>query len=141
MVPIWRTPGHPIEVRGPEQLVVVADPDRIQQVVENLLSNATTHADPDTPISVAITQEHRADGDVVRITVTNQGQRMSPEQLRSQFRPFTKGSHSQGLGLGLYISQRIAQAHQGTLAVQTEGEKTTHLTLSIPSSLSVPPLP
>src|SRR5258708_6327388 len=141
VVPIWRTPGHPIEVRGPEHLVVVADPDRIQQMVENLLSNATTHADPDTPISVAITQEHRADGDVVRITVTNQGQRMSPEQLRSQFRPFTKGSHSQGLGLGLYISQRIAQAHQGTLAVQTEGEKTTHLTLSIPSSLSVPPLP
>jgi two-component system, OmpR family, sensor kinase len=141
VVPIWSTPGHSIQVQAPERLMVTADPDRVQQVVENLLSNATTHADPETPIHVAITQEQRADGAFARITVTNQGRRMSPEQLRSQFHPFTQGSHSQGLGLGLYISQRIAQAHQGTLTVQTEGEKTTHVTLSIPCSLNVPPLP
>jgi two-component system OmpR family sensor kinase len=139
VVPIWRTPSHAIEVRGPAHLMVVADPNRIQQVVENLLSNATAHADPDTPISMTITQQQRAEGDVVRITVTNQGRKMTPEQLRSQFRPFTRGNHSQGLGLGLYISQRIAQAHQGTLTVQTEGEKTTHVTLSIPRSLNIPP--
>jgi two-component system OmpR family sensor kinase len=141
VVPIWQTPGHAIEVHGPEHLMVAADPDRIQQVVENLLSNATIHADKDTPISVTITQEQRAEDDVVRITVTNQGRSMTPEQLRSLFRPFTRGDHSQGLGLGLYISQRIAQAHQGTLTVQTEGEKTTHVTLSIPRSLSIPPQP
>lgn len=141
VVPIWRTPGHAIEVHGPEHLMVVADPNRLQQVVENLLSNAMTHADPDTPISVTITQEQRAQGDVVRITVTNQGRSMTPEQLQSRFRPFARGDHSQGLGLGLYISQRIAQAHQGTLTVQTEGEKTTHVTLSIPRSLTVPPHP
>ena len=139
VVPIWSTPGHPIQVQTPERLMAVADPDRVQQVVENLLSNATSHADAETPIVVAITREQRANGDFVHITVTNQGQRMSPEQLRSQFHPFTRGAHSRGLGLGLYISQRIAQAHQGTLTVQTEGEKTTRIILSIPRSLHVPP--
>lgn len=141
VVPIWSTPGHPIQVQAPEHVMAVADPDRIQQVVENLLSNATTHADLETPILVTITQEQRADGSFARITVTNQGRQMTPEQLRSLFLPFTKGSHSQGLGLGLYISQRIVQAHQGTLTVQTQGEKTTHVILSIPCSLNVPPVP
>src|SRR5581483_932177 len=94
VVPIWSTPDHPIHVQAPEHVMAGVDPDRIQQVVENLLSNATTHADPETPISVDITQEQRANGDVARITVTNQGRRMTPEQLRSQFLPFTKGSHS-----------------------------------------------
>jgi two-component system OmpR family sensor kinase len=141
VVPIWHTPGHAIEIKAPEHLSVVADSDRIQQVVENLFSNAATHADPDTPIQVAITEELRADGTFAQITVTNQGRQMTPEQRQSLFRPFTRGSRSQGLGLGLYLSQRIALAHHGTLTVQTEGEKTTRITLSIPTSVSVPSPP
>jgi two-component system, OmpR family, sensor kinase len=141
VVPIWRTPDHPIQIQAPERMMVVADPDRIQQVVENLLANATTHADVQTSISVVITQGQRADEPSAQITVTNQGQRMPLALLRSRFRPFTKGSHSQGLGLGLYISQRIAQAHRGILSVRTEGETTTHVMLSIPRSFDGSSLP
>ncbi len=138
VVPIWSTPGHPVQMQAPERLVVTADPNRIQQVVENLLSNATTYANPGTPIHIVITQEQRAGGAFALITVTNQGQQMSPEQLKSLFHPFAKGSRSLGLGLGLYISQQIAQIHQGVLTVRTEGEDTTHVTLAFPCSLSVP---
>lgn len=140
VVPIWSTPGHSIQVQAPERLMVTADPDRIQQVVENLLSNATTHADAETPISIAVTQEQRADELFALVTVTNQGQQMSPEQLKSLFQPFSRGSRSLGLGLGLYISQQIALVHQGTLSVKTQGENTTHVTLAIPCSLNVPSL-
>lgn len=132
VVPIWETPGRPIQVQAPAYLEVVADPDRLQQVVENLLSNAITHADPGTPVQVVVMQQHQTTGHWALITVTNQGPRMSLEQLRSLFQPFTKGVHSRGLGLGLYLSQRIAQAHQGTLTARSEGERTTHMTLALP---------
>ena len=140
VIPIWSTPGHPIQVQAPANLTIMADPDRIQQVVENLLSNATTHADPGTPVQVVIAQVQRTDGSWALITVTNQGALMSPEQLNPLFHPFTKGTSSQGLGLGLYISQRIAHAHQGMLTMQIEEEKTTRVILSLPyESVFSPP--
>lgn len=134
VVPIWETPGHPIHIQAPASLVITADPDRIQQVTENLLSNATAHADPETPIQVEITQRQQIDGLWALLTVINQGPPMSPEQLRSLFQPFTKGVQSRGLGVGLYISQRIAQAHQGTLTARIEGEKTTYMMLALPGA-------
>jgi two-component system, OmpR family, sensor kinase len=132
VVPIWRMPGHAIHVQAPDELIITADLDRLQQVVENLLSNATTHADPDTPVQVVITQEQRTDGPWAIVTISNRGPAMPPEQLTSLFELFAKGAHSQGLGLGLYLAQGIAHAHQGTLTVRTEAAKTTHFTLSLP---------
>lgn len=134
VAPIWSSPGHPIQIQAPQTLPVTADPDRIQQVIENLLSNATTHAEPQTPVQIRVSQVQEIDGAFALITVTNQGPLMSAEQLKFLFQPFRKGAHSQGLGVGLYVSQRIAQAHQGTLTVQTEGENLMHVTLSIPHS-------
>lgn len=132
VVPIWRTPEHAIRVLAPDKLIITADRDRITQVVENLLSNAITHADPDTPVQVALAQEQRSDGPWAIVMISNQGPEISPEQLTALFQPFAKGAHSQGLGLGLWLAQRIAHAHQGTLTVQIEAEKTTHFTLSLP---------
>lgn len=134
VVPIWKTPGHPIHVQAPASLVITADPDRIQQVIENLLSNATTHADPETPVQVEVTQRPQIDGLWAFLTVSNQGPPMSADYLQSLFQPFTKGAQSRGLGVGLYISQRIAHAHQGTLTARMEGEKTTRITLALPAT-------
>jgi len=61
LVPIWSTPQHAIQVQAPDELIITADRDRIQQVLENLLSNATTYADSDTSVQVVIAQEQRVD--------------------------------------------------------------------------------
>ena len=138
VVPIWSTPGHAIHIQAPDKLIITADRDRLQQVVENLLSNATTHADPDAPVQVVVAQEQRMDGPWAIVMISNQGPAMSSEQLTSLFLPFAKGAHSRGLGLGLYVAQRIAHAHQGMLTAQTEAGKATQFTLALPLKIIEP---
>ena len=132
VVPIWRSSQHPIEVHAPEQMIVTADQDRIQQALENLLSNATTHSDPGTAVQVTVQEEHDNDHPLVRVTVSNQGPAIPAEQLATLFLPFVKGSYSRGMGIGLYLAEHIAHAHHGNLTVRTEEGPTTHFTLSWP---------
>jgi PAS domain S-box-containing protein len=103
------------------------DADRMAQVVTNLASNALKYSPPDTPVSVRT----RGDGDQVELEVHNEGAPIPPEALGRLFQPMQRAS-SQGdtagrsVGLGLYIVDRIVQAHGGTIAVKsTEGEGTT----------------
>ena len=129
---IWSTQEHLIEVQAPDKLIISADRDRIEQVLENLLSNAITYADPGTPIQVVIAQERRGDEDWATVTVSNRGPEIPPELFASIFQPFMKGKHSKGLGLGLSLAERIAHAHRGTLTVHNGEERTTHFTLALP---------
>lgn len=103
------------------------DADRLAQVVTNLVSNALKYSPPDTPVSVRT----RGDGDRVELEVHNRGAPIPPEAMGRLFQPMQRAS-SQGdtagrsVGLGLYIVERIVQAHGGTIAVRsTEGEGTT----------------
>jgi len=128
VVPIWSTSEHPIQTQAPAQLLLTADRDRLQQAIENLLSNAATHAEPNTPVQVTVAQE----GFWATVTVRNQGEALTSDQLQALFQPFAKGTRSQGLGLGLWLAQHIAQAHQGTLTAHTEAGTTICFTLSLP---------
>lgn len=132
VVPIWSLPDHPIQVQVIDPLTVLADRDRIQQAIENLLSNAVTHAEPKTPIHVVLKEEQRKNSSWAILTVRNQGVTLSPEQFQNLFQPFVKGVRSPGLGLGLWLSRRIAQSHHGKLTARMEAENTICLTLSLP---------
>lgn len=132
LLPIWSLPEQVIEMHAPSPLIVRADHDRIQQVLENLLSNATTHSSPKTPIQVTLTAGDHQNDPWVRVVVSNQGAPIPAEHLSSLFEPFAKGASSQGLGLGLYLAHRIAQAHQGTLTVQSVAPDITRFTLCLP---------
>jgi len=102
---------------------VVADTRRIAQVLSNLLGNALTHGQKDTPVKVQVTS---ADG-VFELSVTNHGTKISTEAMARLFHPFSRGevkSHQEGLGLGLYIASEIARAHGGTLDVVSTDEQT-----------------
>ena len=103
------------------------DADRMAQVVTNLASNALKYSPPDTLVSVRT----RGDSDQVELAVHNRGAPIPPEALGRLFQPMQRAS-SQGdaagrsVGLGLYIVDRIVQAHGGTIDVKsTEGEGTT----------------
>jgi signal transduction histidine kinase len=101
------------------------DPDRLAQVVSNLANNAIRHGEPDAPVSVRIEGDRPAE---ITLRIANRGV-ISPDILSHIFQPFlgtqTKSYASQGLGLGLYITQQIILAHAGTVAVSSvEGEGT-----------------
>ncbi|RZJ06091.1 MAG: GAF domain-containing sensor histidine kinase [Brevundimonas sp.] len=102
---------------------VACDPDRICQLVSNLLANALTHGDPHGAVSVRA----RSDDLVFELSVANTGAPI-PEAARSQlFKPFSRphsGEPREGLGLGLYIAGRIAAAHDGTLTVSSDETET-----------------
>ncbi|MBB4081819.1 ATP-binding protein [Brevundimonas lenta] len=111
---------------------VACDPDRIAQLLSNLLANALTHGDPTQPVRIHVSA---ADGHF-ELSVANGGQPI-PESARARlFRPFTRADASnprEGLGLGLYISSRIAEAHAGTLEVSSDAAE-TRFTFGMPTA-------
>lgn len=101
-----------------------ADHDRLGQLFSNLLGNALMHGDPDQPIHAVLGR----DGDHLTFETSNFGEPIPAKAMKSLFSPFERGearSSLQGLGLGLYISSQIAQAHEGELTAKSEGRETT----------------
>lgn len=112
-------PGLRIEPDVQPGLALMADTDRIAQVVTNLMSNARQHGAPRQPILVRA----RQDGDHIELQVTNHGAPIAPEVLAHLFSPFKPESlgHSRnrnGLGLGLYIAEQVVRGHDGEISVQ-----------------------
>ena len=107
-----------------------ADPQRLGQLLSNLLGNAVAHGAQDAPIRV----EARDQGGRPRLAVTNQGAPIPKEILPSLFSPFYRGGEAnlQGLGLGLYIASQIAQAHGGRIDV-TSGADGATFVLTMPA--------
>jgi PAS domain S-box-containing protein len=101
---------------------IEGDPDRLQQVLGNLLTNALRH----TPEGGRITISTRADGNRVILTVSDTGQGIPSDLLPHIFDRFRQGRPGQttrgGLGLGLSIVRQIVQLHQGNVEVESKGE-------------------
>ena len=120
--------AHPrctIEMRVDEDCGSRIDVDRFEQVVSNLLINAVTHGDNTRPIQVVVAS--KPDG--VSLKVQNHGPPIDAAFLPLIFSPFARTETTQrssaGLGLGLYISERIIAAHGGRLSVQSSLEAGT----------------
>lgn len=110
--------------------VVRCDEGRIGQLLSNLLANALTHGDPESPIEV----RSSVVGDRFELSVANGGEPIPDVVVKDMFKPFVRAADSssaQGLGLGLYISSEIAKAHRGKLQVVSSA-KETRFTFSMP---------
>lgn len=107
-----------------------ADPQRLGQLLSNLLGNAVVHGAENAPILV----EARDQGDTLLLAVTNQGAPIPDEVRDSLFLPFSRGRKNslQGLGLGLYIASQIAEAHGGRIAVKSDEATGTTFSLTMP---------
>jgi protein-histidine pros-kinase len=114
--------GIALDTSGPHALPVVADPDRLSQVLYNLLSNAMKFTPAGGQIHVRIAEEA---GDRVRVTVEDTGAGFTEDDGRRLFQPFTQlqgsGKPHGGSGLGLYISRGIVEQHGGTMAGSSPG--------------------
>ena len=105
----------------------VCDPDRVAQLLSNLVGNALLHGSADQPIEI----EAVSDAEAFRLSVSNGGDPI-PESIRAQlFQPFRRATPSDadhgalgGLGLGLHIAHEIALAHRGTLSVESDDWRT-----------------
>jgi signal transduction histidine kinase len=111
-------PGLLIEPDVAPDLALMADTDRIAQVITNLMSNARQHGAPRQPIVV---QAHQVDDDI-ELRVINHGAPIAEDVLTHLFSPFKPESlgHSRnrnGLGLGLYIADQVVRDHEGEISV------------------------
>jgi len=117
-----------------ESLFVDGDPDRLGQVLYNLLTNAIKFSDRGTTIIVNI--EKRIDGkrNELVVSVQDSGQGIDPKIKEKLFSKFTTKSNM-GTGLGLYISKNIVESHGGKIWAQdNKDDKGTTFIFSIPLS-------
>ncbi|WP_404367523.1 ATP-binding protein [Corallococcus coralloides] len=126
------TPARPVRFTGPEELVTVADPERVRQVLENLVANALKHSPPGRPVDIGLEARDRPEGSWVCVTVSDQGPGIPSELMPTLFERFMRGPGSSGLGLGLYLARRITEAHGGTLEVASTSSAGTRFELSLP---------
>ncbi|XYI04125.1 ATP-binding protein [Sorangium sp. So ce1128] len=111
-------PGSTLTVRAEQPVTGWWDRYRLEQVVTNLLTNAIKFGEC-APIEITIT----AEGEVARLSVTDHGIGIPAEvrtQLFERFRRGVSSRHYGGLGLGLYITRTIVEAHGGRIRVSSE---------------------
>ncbi len=105
-----------------EPLRAEVDEDRVHQIFTNLLENAAKYAPSGTDVAV----EARTSDGTLEVSVTDQGIGLPETEADRLFKPFGRASNARdanipGLGLGLYVSSRLAEAHGGTLVASSEG--------------------
>jgi signal transduction histidine kinase len=112
---------------------VHADRGRVQQVLDNLVSNALKFTPDGGVVHVSLAER----GGFVRLEVTDSGIGISPEDQRRLFQRFFRAETAvarqlPGTGLGLYISRVITEAHQGSLSVRSELGRGSTFRLELP---------
>jgi signal transduction histidine kinase len=108
------------------------DPDRLAQVVSNLVGNAIQHGGG-TPVTLVA----QADGDSVTLAVHNGGQPIPADVLPLLFEPLARGrgdSAGHSIGLGLFIARAIVSAHGGDIQVSSSADAGTTFTVALPKA-------
>ncbi len=126
------SPGREIRLSLPaEPLVVPCDATRIAQLLGNLVSNALKYSPAGKPVVVAM----RRSGEEALASVADEGPGIAPDQQAHVFEPFRRGDTTQsipGVGLGLFVARRVAQAHGGSLGFVSHAGAGSTFTLRLP---------
>ncbi|HZI40179.1 MAG TPA: sensor histidine kinase [Gemmatimonadaceae bacterium] len=125
-------PGSRLEVETSGPLGGLWDRARLAEALGNLIGNALQHGSPNAPIRLTA----RGNGSsMVTVSVTNEGPPIPPEQLGGLFKPMkgsTKDRDRRHLGLGLYIVDKIVDAHGGSIDVRSSEAEGTTFAVSLP---------
>jgi signal transduction histidine kinase len=112
---------------------VAGDPVRLRQAVANLVGNAIGHAPPAS--QVVVTLAHDEEAGTARLAVTDAGEGLEGDQLATVFeRGLRLTAERPGSGLGLYVVRAVAEAHGGSVDVESVPGRGTTFTLVLPCS-------
>ena len=117
------------------RLPVHGDPDRIAQIIDNLIGNALKFSADDAQVDVSL----MLSGATVEVRVTDRGIGVPPLERDRLFTPFFRTSisrHLHGTGLGLHISKRLAQRHGGDLRLESSSEAGSTFLLTLPAPVA-----
>lgn len=125
--------GERIELAGEPTLRGIWSADELRRALWNLVTNAVKYGDPQRPICISL---HRVD-ERARVEVHNWGPPIAPEDQATLFEPFTRTraatrSGRPGWGLGLALVRGCAEAHGGTISLESTAEAGTTFTLELP---------
>jgi two-component system, OmpR family, sensor kinase len=124
-----------VEIRAlHDELVVLADPLRLRQALENLLSNAIRVQ----PEGEAVVIQLDARESYATVTIEDYGPGIPSDLMPRLFQRFALGSDSAGLGLGLYVARGIVEAHAGSIEVDSSPGRGARFTLRLPMEASRP---
>lgn len=110
------------------------DRDRLEQVLNNLIGNAVKYSNDGGTIVVATSHE----GNDLKVSVRDQGMGIPEQDLERLFERFFRGSAEgsavKGLGLGLYVTHRIVEAHGGSVDVRSEVNQGSEFSFTLPQA-------
>jgi two-component system OmpR family sensor kinase/two-component system sensor histidine kinase BaeS len=134
-MPVAEAAGVRLAVETGGDAVVDGDPDRLSQVLRNLMSNAVRH----TPAGGRVTIRVRSSDGTAVLEVADTGTGISAEDLPYVFDRFYRGDRSRsrtggGAGLGLAIARQLIAAHGGSIGVASEAGGGTTFTVRLPKT-------
>ena len=113
-----------VRIRASGDIVILADEPHLRSAVANVIRNALLYSDPSEPVTVTVERHD----DRVRMRVRDQGQAIAPDDREGIFDPFVRGRSGRaraGSGLGLFISRRVIEAHEGSIWLEPTSEGTS----------------
>jgi signal transduction histidine kinase len=119
-----------VEVQIQDSVFVNGDYARLEQVMDNLISNAIKYA-PGSPFKISLSADHAR----AVIKVEDRGPGIAKEKQDKIFNRYERASESKnisGLGLGLFIVSEIIKAHEGTISLDSESGKSTVFCIELP---------
>jgi len=125
-----------LQVEAPP-LLLITDPEKVTQVLSNLVSNAIKFSEPGATVHVSA----RSDGHEVSFSVRDQGCGIAPAQVSQAFAPFRQAGDSRrrsGTGLGLAIAHGIVVQLGGRIWVESELEKGSTFSFTLPAPALAP---
>ena len=121
--------GHRLVVElGPEPLEAQADPDKLRQVLDQLVSNAVKYSPGGGVVSVSAQRRQ----DAVEVAVADEGVGIPPSERERIFAKFYKAGGGQGTGLGLFIAQGLVREMGGQIRVDSEEGRGSRFAFELP---------
>ncbi|MGQ9779984.1 MAG: ATP-binding protein [Bacillota bacterium] len=119
---------------------VAADPDRLERIFVNLLTNALKYSESESPVTVSF----RPEAARVVVAISDRGRGIDPEDLPHLFARYYRSpavrDHAEGLGLGLYITKVLVEAHGGQIWVESVREVGSTFYFTLPAACAGFPL-